>query len=70
MTEWQDRGPDNIVLPGEFQRLGPHSHGIRGFVLNLDDNVYEFDWPYEEWPKQREGAQPAPWMTILPSGQL
>ena len=65
-TEWKDKGPDNLMLPGEFQRLGPCSNGILGFVLNLDDNVYQFEWPYENWPKQREGAVSAPWVTALP----
>jgi len=69
VTEWNDKGPDYLVLPGEFQRLGPCSTGVRGFVLNLDDNVYQLEWPYEEWPKQREGAVPASWITALPVKQ-
>ena len=69
VNEWKDKGPDYLVLPGEFQRLGPYSTGVRGFVLNLDNNVYELEWPYEEWPKQREGAVPASWITALPVAQ-
>jgi len=69
VTEWQDKEPENLMLSGEFLRLGPHGFGVRGFVLGLDDNVYELDWPYEEWPKQRDGAVPASWITALPPAQ-
>lgn len=65
-TEWQDRKED-LLLPSSFRSLGPVLTGVRGMVLGLDDgNVYELEWPYEDWPHQRPGAVPASWITALP----
>ncbi len=65
VTDSKDGGPEPLLLTSEFQRLGRSYIGIRGFLMNLDENIYEFDWPLEDWPQQRAGSVQAAWVTAI-----
>lgn len=65
-VNWRDH-EESLILPSYLGGLVPNEGGVEGLVLGLDGgDVYRLSWPYEHWPKQREGNVPAAWVSQLP----
>lgn len=51
----------DLLEPSYLGTLGPDRSGVAGVVLGIGPDVYQMHWPYQTWPKQRQGVRLAQW---------
>jgi hypothetical protein len=47
----------DLLEPSYLGTLGPDRSDVTGIVLGIGPDVYRMHWPYQTWPKQRQGAR-------------